>query len=73
MILPLLLECVCHHAWNEAKVIPLPKNSKAPFTGSNSQPIILLPTLGKLWEEIVFDQIQCYFTVKIDNRLSARI
>ena len=31
-----LLESVCPQAWSEAKVIPLPKNSKAPFTGSNS-------------------------------------
>ncbi|CDQ66726.1 unnamed protein product [Oncorhynchus mykiss] len=31
-----LLESVCPQAWREAKVIPLPKNSKAPFTGSNS-------------------------------------
>ena len=41
----------------------LPKNSKAPLTGSNSRPISLLPTLSKLLEKIVFDQIQCYFTV----------
>ena len=40
-----------------------PKNSKAPFTVSNSQPISLLPTLSKLLERIVFDQKQCYFTV----------
>ena len=32
-----LLESVCPQAWREANVIPLPKNSKAPFTGSNSQ------------------------------------
>uniref|UniRef100_A0A8K9UMY0 Kinesin light chain n=1 Tax=Oncorhynchus mykiss TaxID=8022 RepID=A0A8K9UMY0_ONCMY len=25
--------CVCSQAWREAKVIPLPKNSKTPFTG----------------------------------------
>ena len=45
------------------KVIPLSKNSKAPFTGSNSQPISLLPTISKLLEKIVFDEIQCFFTV----------
>ena len=30
------LESVCPQAWRRGKVIPLPKNSKAPFTGSNS-------------------------------------
>ena len=39
------------------------KNSKAPFTGSYSQPISLLTTISKLMEKIAFDQIQCYFTV----------
>ena len=29
-----LLESVCPQAWREAKVIPLPENSKAPFTAS---------------------------------------
>ena len=58
-----LLESVCPQAWRETKVIPLPKNSKAPFTGSNRRQICLLPTLRKLLEKNVFDQIQCYFTV----------
>jgi hypothetical protein len=58
-----LLERVCPQAWREANVIPLPKNSKAPFTGSNNLPISMLPTLCKLLEKIVFDQIQCYFAV----------
>ena len=31
-----LMDSVCTQAWREAKVIPLPKNSKAPFTASNS-------------------------------------
>ena len=31
-----LLESVSPQAWTEAKVIPLPKNSKAPFTGLKS-------------------------------------
>ncbi|CDQ63605.1 unnamed protein product [Oncorhynchus mykiss] len=35
------------------KVIPLPKNSKAPFTGSNSRPISLLPTLSTFLGKIV--------------------
>jgi hypothetical protein len=58
-----LLESVGTQAWREGKVIPLPKNSKAPFPGSNSRPNSLLPTLSKLMGKIVFDQIQCYFTV----------
>ena len=58
-----LLESVCPQAWRKAKVIPLPKYSKAPFTVSNSWPISLLPTLTKLLETIVFNQLQCYFTV----------
>ena len=33
-----LLESVCTQAWRKAKVFPLTKNSKTPFTGSNSQP-----------------------------------
>jgi hypothetical protein len=53
---------VCPQAWREAKVIPLPKNSKAPFAGSNSRPISLLPTVSQLLEKNVFDQIKCYFT-----------
>ena len=59
-----LLESVLSQAWREAKVIPLLKISKATFTGSNSRPTSLLPTLSKLLEIMVFDQIQCYFTVK---------
>jgi hypothetical protein len=46
-----LQESVSPQAWREAEVIPLPKNSKAPYTGSNSQPISLLPTLSELLEK----------------------
>ena len=53
-----LLESVCPQAWREAKVISLPKNSKDSFTVSNSRPISMLPTLSKLLEKKVFDQIQ---------------
>ena len=49
--------------WKEAKVIPLPKQTKAAFTGTNSRPISLSPVLSKLLEKIVLDQIQCYFSV----------
>lgn len=58
---------MCPQAWKEAKQIPLPKNSKAPFAGSNSRPISLLPVLSKLMEKIVFDQIQCNFS---ENKLT---
>jgi hypothetical protein len=63
LINPSLQESVCPQAWREAKVILLPMKSKAPFAGSNIRPIRLLPTLSKLLGKIVFDQIQCYFTV----------
>ena len=43
--------------------VPLPKNTRAAFTGSNSRPISLLPVMSKLLEKIVFDQIQCYFSM----------
>jgi hypothetical protein len=34
---------VSPQTWREAKVIPLPKDGKAPFIVSNSRPISLLP------------------------------
>ena len=55
-----LLESVYPQAWMEAKVIPLPKNSKSSFTGSNSRLISLVPTLNKLQ---IFWGGQCYFRV----------
>ena len=50
-----LEESIFPQAWWEANVIPLPKGGKATFTGSNSRPISLLPTLTKLLEKMVFD------------------
>ena len=50
-----LLESVWPQAWREAKVILLPKNSKAPFTCSNSRPISLLATLAKFGKNNMFD------------------
>ena len=58
-----LEESLCPQGWMEAKVIPLPKSGKAVFTGSNSRPISLLQALSKQLEKVVFDQIQCYFSV----------
>ena len=54
---------MCPQIWKEAKVIPLPKNTRAAFTGSNSRPISLLPVMRKLLEKIAFDHIQCYFSM----------
>ena len=48
-----LLESVYPQALRESKVIPLTKKSKAPFTGSNSRPISLLPTLSKLMKKMI--------------------
>lgn len=48
--------------WKEAKIIPLPKDKKKTFTPSNSRPISLLPALSKIFEKIVFNQIQFYFS-----------
>lgn len=63
-IFNLSFECnVCPQIWKEAKVIPLPKDARNTFTGSNSRPISLSPVLNKLLEKIVFDQIQRYFSV----------
>ena len=53
-------------AWKEAKIIPLPKDKKKDFTGTNSRPISILPVLSKLMEKVVFKQIQDYF---IKNKL----
>ena len=58
-------ESLCPQAWSEAKVIPLPKSGKVAFTGCNRRPISLLPAISKLFEKIVFDQIQCNFSVKL--------
>ena len=57
-----LKEYVCPQAWKESKVIPLPKNSKAPFAASKSHPISFLSVLSKLMERIVFDQMQRCFS-----------
>ena len=53
-------ECAYPDLWKIAKVTPLSKNSREPFTGSNSRPISILPVLSKLLEGIIFKQIQQY-------------
>ena len=53
----------CEPSGLEGRKSNSPKNSKAPFSDSNSQPINLLLSLSKLLGKIVLDQIQCYFTV----------
>jgi hypothetical protein len=50
---------MCPQTWREAKVILLPKNGNQ----SISRPISLLLTFTKLFENIVFHHIQCYFYV----------
>jgi len=57
---------ICLQDWKICKVVPIPKNKKLPFSGSNSRPISLLPILAKIMERIVYEQIQSYF---MDNDL----
>lgn len=52
---------ICPQAWKISKIIPLRKNTNAPFSGINSRPIRLLPALAKVMERIIFKQIQAYF------------
>ena len=56
-----LQNCVYPQLWKMAKVTPLPKSSREPFTGSNSRPVSILPVLSKLMEKVIYKQIQCYF------------
>lgn len=53
--------CTCPQAWKQAKIVPLPKDKKLSFSGSNSRPISILPVLSKILESIVHDQINNYF------------
>lgn len=61
-----LLQGIFPEKWKEAKIIPLPKNKRATFTGQNSRPISLLPLLSKVMEKIAFEQVYKYF---FSNRL----
>ena len=56
-------KCTCPQAWKIAKIIPVTKNAAKPFSGTNSRPISLLPSLGKIMERIIFQQVHCYFDV----------
>lgn len=47
--------------WKVAKIVPLPKNTKEPFSAKNSRPISILPALSKVMEKIVYEQINFYF------------
>ena len=53
---------LCPKRWKEAKVIPLPKDTKAVFNERNSRPISILSVLSKIMERLVYLQIQAYFT-----------
>ena len=37
-------------------MIPLPKNNKENFSGKNSKPISILPTISKIMERIEYEQ-----------------
>ena len=63
-------ECAYPDLWKIAKVTPLSKNSREPFTGSNSRPIRILPVLSKLLEGIIFKQIQQYLA---ENNINSDI
>lgn len=54
---------ICPQAWKISKMIPLRKKTSAPFSGTNCQPISLLPALAKVMERIIFKQIQSYFDI----------
>ena len=60
-----LKQQLCPQVSREAKVIPVPKSGKANFTGSNCNPISALPglILANCCKKMVFDKIQCYFSV----------
>lgn len=58
-----LISGVFPKLWKDAKIIPLPKDTKATFCGPNSKPISILPVFRKLLEKIVYRQVQDYFTV----------
>lgn len=53
--------CVYPQPWKIAKVSPLTKNNREPYTGPNSRPVSIIPVLRKLMEKIISKQIQCYF------------
>ena len=57
---------LCPKSWKEAKVIPLPKDTKSVFNEVNSRPISILPVLSKMLEKLVHGQILEYF---ISNQL----
>ncbi len=55
--------------WKKGKIIPLRKDAKLTFSGSNSRHVCILPVLSKVLERILYVQIQSYFTV---NGLTTR-
>lgn len=56
-----LEKCIFPTNWKKAKIVPLLKNSREPFSGKNSRPISILPVLSKITEKIAYDQINLYF------------
>lgn len=57
-----LISGVFPKLWKDAKIIPLPKDTKATLCGPNSRPISISPVLSELLEKIVYRQVQDYFT-----------
>lgn len=63
-----LQEGVFPQEWKTAKIIPIAKDSRSSFCGTNSRPISILPVLSKILEKIAFKQIQNYFcTNQLDS------
>lgn len=54
--------CVYPQDWKKANIINLLKDKKQPSLVKNSHPISLLTTVGKIMENIVYTQVNCYFS-----------
>lgn len=64
-----LLGGVFPSPWKHAKVVPVPKNHNANFSGENSRAVCLLPVLSQVLEKMMVEQIHQYF---VDKRLLAQ-
>ncbi|CAH1277688.1 Hypp9765 [Branchiostoma lanceolatum] len=48
--------------WKHAKVVPIPKDTSKPLSGTNSRPVSLLPACGKVCEILASEQIVSYLS-----------